>query len=595
MTSITDKLRNPNFKYKAPNVKPTLKNTIYDYKPTQVKNFELARAKYLDDDYKDGYKAKEFQKANITLLEDTGVKNISGDNFNEDPFGAFFGFKSAPVPDRHLDGYYEYNLKGMTNEKFMRNNQLAEGGNMTDLERRLQAKGEFMEILQQQQGIDNEENQEILSRFADEKTKTIAFDTLRNRDEKETIAKLKNKRIEVQKAVRDDPEFQEHITGKKTRLSQQIEDIKAIPKERDLNADIRKLVFLSAKTEDEFDLNNTKLNTINKIYRKYNLPVLTSRMTPTQIEKINTSNANAFEKLMKTAKEKGEDEYEDDFEGEEVGGSARKSEHRKWYNPPTGGTSKTEAEREAQREERAEQARLKLLRAEQAKQKSEQERRLILGASRESEMAGGAGGGGRGPPQVIRRPATAEEKAEAFRKVLNSKSRRDSQPKNAFDKMAEPVLEAKAKRQQGFEAMRKAEQRSPLKASTRPPQQTPPPEASKPEAGGNVWEQASTIVELRPEFDSLISSFNMQDPEATLTAGNINKMNKIVSLVENEHSIDGKLRKGFRSTSRASRAVELIDAILIFLQNPPEKRTLEGAMTRARTAGAGGAGAEAVI
>ena len=70
-------------------------------------------------------------------------------------------------------------------------------------------------------------------------------------------------------------------------------------------------------------------------------------------------------------------------------------------------------------------------------------------------------------------------------------------------------------------------------------------------------------------------------------------MNKIVSLVENEHSIDSKLRKGFRSTSKASRAVELIDAILIFLQNPPEKRTIEGAMTRARTAGAGGA--EAVI
>ena len=89
MTNITDKLRNPNFKYKAPNVKPTLKNTIYDYKPDQIKSFELARTKYLDQDYKDGNKPKEFQQANIDVLEDTGIKNISGVSFNEDPFGAF--------------------------------------------------------------------------------------------------------------------------------------------------------------------------------------------------------------------------------------------------------------------------------------------------------------------------------------------------------------------------------------------------------------------------------------------------------------------------------------------------------------------------
>ena len=48
MTTITDKLRRRDFKTKAPQIQPTLKNTIYDYKPTQVKSFELARAKYLD-------------------------------------------------------------------------------------------------------------------------------------------------------------------------------------------------------------------------------------------------------------------------------------------------------------------------------------------------------------------------------------------------------------------------------------------------------------------------------------------------------------------------------------------------------------------
>jgi hypothetical protein len=52
MTTITDKLRKNDYDKKAPNIKPTLKNTIYDYKPDQIKSFELARTKHLDQDYK---------------------------------------------------------------------------------------------------------------------------------------------------------------------------------------------------------------------------------------------------------------------------------------------------------------------------------------------------------------------------------------------------------------------------------------------------------------------------------------------------------------------------------------------------------------
>jgi len=150
MTTITDKLRRRDFKTKAPQIQPTLKNTIYDYKPTQVKSFELARAKYLDEDYKDGNKAKDFSPANINVLEDTGVKNVSGVSFNEDPFGEFFGFKSENVPDRYLDGYYQFNLKGMTNNKFIKDRLLASGGNITDLEARVQDQEEFLELLETQ-------------------------------------------------------------------------------------------------------------------------------------------------------------------------------------------------------------------------------------------------------------------------------------------------------------------------------------------------------------------------------------------------------------------------------------------------------------
>jgi hypothetical protein len=147
MTTITDKLRRRDFKTKPPQIQPTLKNTIYDYTPTQVKSFELARAKYLDEDYKDGNKAKDFSPAKIDVLEDTGVKNVSGVSFNEDPFGEFFGFKSENVPDRYLDGYYQFNLKGMTNEKYSKDRLLAQGGNITDLEARVQDQEEFLELL----------------------------------------------------------------------------------------------------------------------------------------------------------------------------------------------------------------------------------------------------------------------------------------------------------------------------------------------------------------------------------------------------------------------------------------------------------------
>jgi hypothetical protein len=135
MTTITDKLLHPKFTYTTPNIQPTLKNSIYDIKSKQPTKFELSKIQYLDKDYKYGNKAKEFQRAKIDNLEDTGVKNISGVSFNEDPFGAFFGFKTIEkVPDKFLDGYYKYNLKGMTNEKFARDRLLASEGYMTDLE-----------------------------------------------------------------------------------------------------------------------------------------------------------------------------------------------------------------------------------------------------------------------------------------------------------------------------------------------------------------------------------------------------------------------------------------------------------------------------
>jgi hypothetical protein len=209
MTTITDKLRRRDFKTKPPQIQPTLKNTIYDYTPTQVKSFELARAKYLDDDYKDGNKAKDFSPANINVLEDTGVKNVSGVSFNEDPFGDFFGFKSENVPDRYLDGYYQYNLKGMTNEKYSKDRLLARGGNITDLETRIQDQAEFSELLRAENILEGkvreDEQLNIAIAFDEEKTRRKQERDATSPSEKEPKKdyneKLRNKRIEIERAI----------------------------------------------------------------------------------------------------------------------------------------------------------------------------------------------------------------------------------------------------------------------------------------------------------------------------------------------------------------------------------------------------------
>jgi hypothetical protein len=208
MTTITDKLLHPKFTYTTPTIQPTFKNSIYDVKSDQPTKFELRKIKYLDKDYKYTSKAKEFKKAKIDILEDTGVKNISGVSFDEDPFKSFFGFKETQqVPDKFLDGYYKYNLKGMTNETFAKDRLLVGEGNMTDLERRLQSQEEFLEMYDRQQGyrdsILDSQDDVIKADYTRAKGNIEKDDRRNGISEDKTRAKLKEKKIEVTKAVRD--------------------------------------------------------------------------------------------------------------------------------------------------------------------------------------------------------------------------------------------------------------------------------------------------------------------------------------------------------------------------------------------------------
>jgi hypothetical protein len=285
MTTITDKLRRRDFKTKPPQIQPTLKNTIYDYTPTQVKSFELARAKYLDEDYKDGNKAKDFSPAKIDVLEDTGVKNVSGVSFNEDPFGDFFGFKSENVPDRYLDGYYQYNLKGMTNNKFIKDRLLVQGTELSDDS--FLAEQEYLELLERQRvleaDIKGSEEDEIYTFFNREKR--------RLRQEKDTTKepiesyaeKVKSKKIEVKRAVIE--RNTKAISEIEPKLKTEVEALKKLG-----DNDVAKLAELFPRDLPEGSLIIPRIRTANIIFKKYNLPLLKSTMDGTEMKNLTVDN-----------------------------------------------------------------------------------------------------------------------------------------------------------------------------------------------------------------------------------------------------------------------------------------------------------------
>ena len=281
MTTITDKLLHPKFTYTTPTIQPTLKNSIYDVKSEQPTKFELTKIKYLDKDYKDTSKAKEFKKAKIDILEDTGVKNISGVSFDEDPFKSFFGFKETQtVPDKFLDGYYKYNLKGMTNETFAKDRLLAGEGNMTDLERRLQNQEEFLELYDRQQGyrdsILDTEDEIIKADYTRAKAHIEKDDRRQGISEDKTRAKLKEKNIEIRKAIRD--RHDDMIRDMDYELDDEVKEIKTPNYENKHFGDLEQIDNIAKEINEGKGLKSVRIRGINNIFKKYDLPLMTTAM-----------------------------------------------------------------------------------------------------------------------------------------------------------------------------------------------------------------------------------------------------------------------------------------------------------------------------
>jgi hypothetical protein len=293
MSTITDKLRSIDYKNKAPITKASLKDTILDFKADPKKEFNDNKPNVLDKDFNEkGVKRVQFKPDNnVKLVEDTGTKQMKRANFNNDPFRVFFGFESREVPNRKLDGYYEYNLEGKDNIDFMKDNLLREGGNVTDLEARLTAKEEFLELYR----LKGEKLKEVEPKIKEN------IDIELGKVEKAERRKLPEEtKIEVERAVRE---------GSKKELSDYIEKehqhavkppknaIKALEKLSDLNlaeADQRNAIWRRA---------------VNNVFKKYKLPQITTVMDATKISELIKKNSDIIN--YKALEEIGDKHYKD--------------------------------------------------------------------------------------------------------------------------------------------------------------------------------------------------------------------------------------------------------------------------------------------
>jgi hypothetical protein len=275
MTTIEDKIRKLDYEDKAPDIKPTLKHTMFDFHPDKSKKFKLEHTKELDRDFKDG-KAKTFKEdTNIKMFGDSTYKKFTSTK-SHDPFETFFGYKHTERPNRYLDGYYLFNMKGKDNTFYMKDNLLREEGNRTELDSRLQAHAEFMQLYDIQKGhydkVSTEVERRITAAAAREKggragggsgMTPVKATTVQG----EEVPAERAARIEVEKAQRrkatTDRVNQEYQAEYDAKI-RDYEDQKIVPDNflgiaDDLNAYL---------TMDPDDTTPAMKNTINKMIKK---------------------------------------------------------------------------------------------------------------------------------------------------------------------------------------------------------------------------------------------------------------------------------------------------------------------------------------
>jgi len=487
MTTIEDKLRKIDFEEKAPEPKPTLKGTIYDFHSDPIKNFEKARAKYLDDDYNYKSKTFSFTESKAHLLEDTGFTPLKMDPMNDDPISRFFGLKTEQVPNRFLDGYYEFDMAGKDNKFYMKDMLLREGGNMTDLEARLQAKEEFMELWRIEEEAEAKINESVSTRVAREEAESKEerrasdqdfgqFELDEDEDIEETLermitpqrgrAQAESKSIQVEKAIRRRKEIEkEEREALKPDTKRRIEAVKKqgelqkLESKEDAQALYDEIeAFKNLDPARRTPALRKKMNTLFKIIDKHSQPgkvkLITTLMDDKQIKSVITNNI----KIMKTMDAKAK-------EREEAGKRAKE-------------LTAEEKAREAEEKETkatisAEMQRLKGVFAKKS-----------TGAKPAEEGAGaGAGGGG-----------ISEAKGEA--------------------PPPQEVVEAKAEAKEAVQTAETAKQ-----AETTDPE--------------SLWGDAdATLQQLQPAMTALTEELQFIDKSEKVSEETKNKMNRLMVIVD---------------------------------------------------------------
>jgi len=322
---IENKLRR--LKNANPNIKPTLKNTILDIHSKPSKSFNPQHTTVFDKHFKNG-KPKSFKAdSNINMLEDNKYKTFARSR-PPDPFEKLFGFKHKDQPIGYLDGYYEFNMAGKDNLFYIKDKLLRENGTITDLEARLQAKAEFMDLMnlrkvkyEEMNDVIAEEDEEEQQRITDLEAEIESGDlqTQEAKDEAKT-------KIKVNRAIRRNEEKAEKRAEVETDIKEIVESNKfEMPKTTEgFNEIIETFNQLPARNKTQ-----TRIKSLNAVFKllesKTQDPVkmITGSMTDAKITKAIEHNKKVVDKILREeqAKEKYDllhaDEGEDDEEEEE--------------------------------------------------------------------------------------------------------------------------------------------------------------------------------------------------------------------------------------------------------------------------------------
>jgi hypothetical protein len=171
---------------------------------------------------------------------------------------------------------------------------------MTDLERRLQNQEEFLELYDRQQGyrdsILDTEDEIIKADYTRAKAHIEKDDRRSGVSEDKTRAKLKNKKIEIRKAIRD--RHDDMIRDMDYELDDEVKDIKTPNYENKHFGDLKQIDDIAKEINEGKGLKSVRIRGINNIFKKYDLPLMTTAMNDARKNEILQDNFRQIREFL---------------------------------------------------------------------------------------------------------------------------------------------------------------------------------------------------------------------------------------------------------------------------------------------------------